>query len=46
MKIMLATILVLLVGCSGTLKERTSVCLGFCAQVEIESETKSKGKPE
>lgn len=43
MKTTLALILVLLSGCSGTLREKATVCLGFCVHAEVETETHTKG---
>ncbi len=42
MKTIAALVLVLLTGCSGTLRERSTVCLGFCAHTEVETETQTK----
>lgn len=42
MKLTVALVLVLLCGCSGTLREKSTVCLGFCSHTEVETETKTK----
>jgi len=42
MKLLAALVLVLLTGCSGTLREKSTVCLGFCSHTEIETETQTK----
>ena len=41
-KALTAGVLMLLVGCMGTLKEKASVCLGFCVHAELESSTQTK----
>jgi hypothetical protein len=42
MKTIAALVLVLLSGCTGTIRERSTVCLGFCAHTEVETETTTK----
>jgi outer membrane biogenesis lipoprotein LolB len=42
MKTLVALALVLLCGCSGTLREKSTVCLGFCSHTEVETETHTK----
>jgi hypothetical protein len=42
MKTTVALVLVLLCGCSGTLREKATVCLGFCVHAEVETETHTK----